>query len=92
MIYFSFIDITGKLNVIEIILEHNFMRQKCLKDLCELTFLQDFPKTFTERRIIIDKYIHSTRMINEQRNRLIAFIFIFRTENIFQTTFNNHTQ
>lgn len=75
------------------------MRQKCSKDICELTFLQDFPQIFENNprhiiKYIFDKYIDHTRMINEQRDILRTFTFRYQTEDgrIYKTVFSNHMQ
>jgi len=96
----SVMDITEDSDETEILIEYLNMRQKCLKDLCELTFLQDFPQNAANnyRRHIIkymlDKYVKSTCMINEHPDLLVTFTFKFRMENahVRQITFSNHMQ
>jgi len=96
----SVIDVTEDLAENEILVEYLYMRQKCLKDLCELTFLQDFPQNAANnyRRHIIkymlDKYVKSACMINEHPNLLVTFTFKFRIENahVRQVTLSNHMQ
>jgi len=96
----SVMDVSEDLAEIEILVEYFYMRQKCLKDLCELTFLQDFPQNAVNnyRRHIIkymlDKYVKSTCMINEHSDLLVTFTFKFRMENahVRQVTFSNHMQ
>jgi len=96
----SVMDITEDSDETEILIEYLNMRQKCLKDLCELTFLQDFPQNGanSNRRHIIkymlDKYVASTCMINEHPDLLETFTFKFRAEDarVRQVTFSNHMQ
>jgi len=96
----SVMDITEDSDETEILVEYLNMRQKCLKDLCELTFLQDFPQNdanINRKHIIkymLDKYVDSSCMINEHPDLLMIFTFKFRAEDahIRQVTFSNHMQ
>jgi len=96
----SVMDITEDLNEIEILVEYFNMRQKCLKDLCELTFFQDFPQNATNNyrkhiiKYMLDKYVKSTCMINKHPDLLVTFTFKFRMEDahVRQVTLSNHMQ
>jgi len=93
----SVMDITEDSDETEILIEYLNMRQKCLKDLCELTFLKDFPQNSNQRHIIkymFDKYVASTHTINEHPDLLVTFTFKFRAEDahVRQVTFSNHMQ
>jgi len=96
----SVMDITEDSEETEILVKYLNMHQKCPKDLCELTFLQDFPQNgaHSNRRHIIkymfDKYVASTCMINEHPELLETFTFKFRAEDAYvrQVTFSNHMQ
>jgi len=93
-------DVTEDLDEIEILVEYLRMHKKCLKDLCELTFLQDFPQNAANnhRRHIIkymlDKYVKSTCMINEHPDLLVTFTFKFRMKDahVREVTLSNHMQ
>jgi len=60
------IDVTEDIVEFMILAEYLNMRQKCLEDLCEFTYLQDFPQDAGNnyRRHImkytLDKYVRST--------------------------------
>jgi len=64
--------------------EYLHMYQKCPEDICEFTFLQDFPQNAEgnyRRQIIkymLDKYIKSACIYNERPDLLVTFTFIFR--------------
>jgi len=93
----SVMDITEDSDETEILVEYLNMHQKCLKNLCELTFLKDFPQNSNRRHIIkymLDKYVTSTHMINEHPDLLVTFTFKFRAEDahVRQVTFSNHMQ
>lgn len=96
----SVMDITGNRDEIEILLTYDYMCQKCQKNLCELTFLQEFPQTSTEDNLryiikyMLNKYAERTCIINEQPNLLIEFTFKFRMENaqVRQIKLSNHMQ
>lgn len=93
------IDITGNLDEIDLLMGYLHICEKYLKDLCEITFLKDFPQNdeYNPRRIIkymLDKYVQSRSMITAQLDLSIEFKFIFHTRDAQtqQIIFSNHMQ
>jgi len=103
----SVIDVTVDFTEIVLLVEYLRMHHKCLEDLCEPTFLQDFSQNTNnnyQRHIIkymLDKYVKSECMINEHPNLLVTFTFklreiLIKDVNIEipqrEVTFSNHMQ
>jgi len=83
----SIMDVTDLAEIV-ILVEFINMHEKCLEDLCEFTFLDDFPENADnddQKRIIVymlDKYVKSTCMINVHSNLLITFTFNCCMQNV----------